>query len=330
MSDNETIWARLFFRDKGAKIGALLLATITWYVIQPAISFETTVTDVPIRVLVDSGWAVLEQSTGTVDVHFRGSREGIRYLSQEQLEVTADVRDMPYTNRLTIPLELPSVRSPAGVRPVFIRPSELTLTVDQEEDIQLPVSVHIQGNPPEGYQVQEINTTPAVVNVSGPRLRLEMIEAIRTTPIDLEGRLQSFKLRVGLVSPSQTWTARMDPERVEVEVVLEERSATKELEGLRVNTLFGSTVWPSVRLQPTHADVIVIGRADVLEEITAREVRLYVDLASLEPEVQHEVPIRVHVPPRVRLDKVSPATVQVSFGEIPPAGRDAEVSGVME
>lgn len=301
--------------DHVAKAVALILAVITWYAIQPSISFETTISDVPVRVMVDPGWAVLEQSVGSVDVHFRGSREGIRYLQQEELEVVADVRGWEYGETFALPLDVRSVRSPTGVRPVFMRPSELLLTIDQEEDIQLPVRVHIQGSPPEGYEVENVVANPAMVTVSGPRQRLEAIDAIRTVPIDLEGRLQSFKLRVALVTPSRAWTARMEPERVEVDITLVERAATRVMEDVRVRSLFGTQVIPDTVIAPTHVTVHLVGRSEILDKLVPRDISLYVDLSGLEPGFHEALPVRVHLPPRIRLDQIEPSTVSVQLGK---------------
>lgn len=306
------------------KLVALLLGAVAWYAIQPAISFEATISNVPVRVQVDAGWAVLEQSVGSVDVVFRGSREGIRYLEQEALEVLVDARGLGYSEQIVMPIEPRGMRTPPGVRPLFVRPAEVVLTVDQEEDLQLPVREHIQGNPPEGYEVESVRVVPDTVTVSGPRQRLETIEAIRTTPIDMEGRLQSFKLRVGLVSPSRAWTARIDPDRVEVEVNLVERSATLKLEDVRVHRLFGATIWTNTLIDPTHANVTLVGRAELLETLAPRDIRVYVDMAGITPGETVELPIRVHVPPRVRLEKVDPPKATLSFpmplNTVDPAG----------
>lgn len=323
MKDKLRLLFKWLSKRKSSKLIALLLAAITWYAIQPSISFETIVSDVPVRVLVDPGWAVLEQSAGTVDVHFRGSREGIRYLTQEQLEVLVDIRGKPYEESITLPLDLSSVRSPSSVRPVFIRPAEVMLSVDQEEDRQVPVRVHVQGNPPEGYEVESMSATPSVVTVRGPRQRLDAIEAIRTTPIDMEGRLQSFKLRVGLVSPSRTWTARMEPERVEVDIMLVERSAKATFDEMRIKALHGATQWSQVEMKPTHASIQLVGRAELLETLTQQDIRVYVDLVGLAPDVEHEVPVLVHLPNRIRLEQIEPATIRVIVGNGPAPGTAA-------
>ncbi len=301
-------------RSKASKLIALLLAIITWYAIQPAISFETTINDVPIRVIVDPGWAVLEQSVTGVDVHFRGSREGIRYLRQEEMEVVVDVRGMAYDESLIVSLDQRSVRGPTGVRPLFIRPSEITLSVDQEEDRKFPVRVHIQGTPPDGYDIESVRPIPDVVTVSGPRQRLDTIEAIRTTPVDMEGRLQSFKLSVALVSPSRAWTARLEPERVDVDVSLVERSATRDIEERRVRLLFGSRLWSDVVVNPTHVDLQLVGRAELLELLEMRDVQVYVDLAGLEPGQEYEQPLKVHLPPQIRVGSIQPEKVLVRIG----------------
>lgn len=314
-------------RNKGMKLVALLLGAVAWFAIQPAISFEATISNIPVRVQVDAGWAVLEQSVGSVDVVFRGSREGIRYLDQEDLEIFVDARGLGYSEQIVMPLEPRGLRTPPGVRPLFVRPAEVVLTVDQEEDLLLPVREHIQGNPPEGYEVESVRVVPDTVTVSGPRQRLETIEAIRTTPIDMEGRLQSFKLRVGLVSPSRAWTARIEPDRVEVEVNLVERSSSLLLEDVRVHRLFGANVWTNSILDPTHANVTLVGRAELLDALTPRDIRMYVDMTGVQPGEPQELPIRVHVPPRVRVEKVEPAKATIL---VPVAVVDADKDGAVQ
>jgi YbbR domain-containing protein len=294
---------------------ALLLALITWYAIQPSISHETILSDIPLRVSVDTGWAVLEQSVGSVDVHFRGSREAIRFMSPGDIEVVIDVRGQDYQDSFTVPVDLKNVRTTlGGVRPTFIRPSEVTLSVDKEEDRLVPVRVHIQGEPPPGYEIESMTAIPAAVVVSGPRQRLDAIEAIRTTPIDMEGRLQSFKLRVGLVSPSRTWVARMEPDRVEVDVMLLEQSAAITFTNIPIN-LLGSPVHDltSVLLDTPAVTVEVVGRSELLDTLRRESIRAYVDLnaAFAADRVSTSLPVRVHLPPGIRLERVEPSTILV-------------------
>jgi len=313
MKDRILHLVRMLLHSKGQKLAAVVIAVVTWYAIQPAISYESVISDVPVRVMVDTGWAVLEQSSSVVDVHFRGSREGIRYLRQDELEVLVDIRGLPYGESLTVPLEVRQVRAPAGVRPFFIRPSELVLSVDQESEKRVPVRVHIQGSPPEGYDVETFVSVPDTVLISGPRLRLDAIDSVRTTPIDLEGRLQSFRLRAGLVPPSRAWVARVDPERVDVDVVLVERSATATLEEVRIRVQQTPGTIRPVELKPSHVTLKLLGRAEVLETLTPRDVQVYVEASMLTPDKEAELPVRVHLPPKVRVEAIVPPVVAASL-----------------
>lgn len=311
--DPRTFWTSIN-HNKRIKAVSLLLAVITWYAIQPVISFESQLSDVPIRVLVDPGWAVLEQSASVADVHFRGSREAMRYLNQEQIEVVVDMRGRAYENAITVPLDLKQVQAPNGLRPAFIRPSELVLSVDQESEKVVPVRVHIQGSPPEGYEMETFSAVPTEVTISGPRLRLNAIDSIRTTPIDLEGRLQSFKLRVGLVPPSHTWRARIEPERVDVEVNLVERAAKSVFEDVRVKALLIPGQWRQAEIEPTHVTVELEGRSELLDPLTPKDFQVFVDCSGLEPGQRSEVPVQVRLPSKIKAASINPSRVGVTVG----------------
>jgi len=62
-----SILKNLFLRNKGAKAASIVLAVIVWYAIQAAISNEAVVADVPVTLVVDPGWAILDRSVKTVD-----------------------------------------------------------------------------------------------------------------------------------------------------------------------------------------------------------------------------------------------------------------------
>lgn len=318
MNAKKETTTEILTHEKGTKLIALILAVITWYAIQPTISFEQTITDVPVRILLDSGWAVLEQSVSAVDIDFRGSREGLRNLQADDVSMVVDARGLSPGEAVTLPLLTRDVQSPAGVRAVFVRPGEITLNIDQETDRDLPVRVQVQGAPPDGYVVEQIAAEPAKITVRGPRQRLDQIEDIRTVPIDMQGRLQSFKLQVDLIPPSRAWTARLAPERVEVDVQLTEQTARKILEALPVKTLWGAHQWHRNHITPDTVNVEVVGRPDRLEALTLDEIRVYVDMQGIgATELTHTKNVRVHLPADVRLGDVQPGTVEVEVEAAP-------------
>ncbi len=305
-----------FKHNKTAKLVSLFLAAISWYAIRAAISFEAEVKDIPVTIQVDEGWAILDRSARNVDILFRGSKEDIRYLNRDEIKVTLDVRGKTINGVLTAKVEPKNVITPGGARVVYIRPAEITLRMDQEGDKQVPIKVEFQGTTPDGYELEKVVCTPATVQVSGPRQRLREIELLRTAPIDLEGRIRSFrKLKLPVLQPSDAWAARLDPAFVMAEISIVERSASIELEGLPVTALVRQGFRPKIDLAGARVKVTLKSRSELLKGLEKEAVRVYVDCTEIESAASYELPVRVVAPPGINVVGIVPPTLQVTIRE---------------
>lgn len=317
MAAKHTGFTRILLHNKWAKLAALVLAVVTWYAIQAVTSFETVVPDVPLAIQADEGWAVLDRSAKTVDVLFRGSQEDIRYLNPAQVRVAVDIRGKPFKGSATVKIKRENVRAPGTVRPILIRPDEVTLRLDQEGEKQVPVKADLQGVPPEGYEVAQVVCTPASVVLYGPRQRLDEIDQVRTAPVDLEARGKTFrKLGIGLVPPDETWAARIAPSNVSVEVTIVERSSTREVADVPVGVLIPPGYRRRVDVSPSAVKLVVRGRAELLKNVTKADVQAYVDCAGLESGASYDLPVRAQAGPGLSVPSVEPSAVRVTVGEL--------------
>ncbi len=143
------------------------------------------------------------------------------------------------------------------------------------------------------------------------------IEAVRTAPIEMEGRVQSFKVRKPLIPPGPGWAARVDPDRVMVEVIIGEQSASRRIEGIPLRVLVGAEGPAAFRLDPGTVDVIVQGRAEVLTLLEKDAFRAFVDLPEGDEPGRYELPIRVYTSVPVRIVSATPATAVFEMKEPP-------------
>jgi YbbR domain-containing protein len=304
-------------RNKGLKLVALVLAGAAWYAIHKTISFEVVIKDVPLKILVDDGWAILDRSVHSVDVLFAGSQGAIRSLDSEHLDVEVDVRGQPRGGSTTVPLLNKQVRGVlGGARAIQVRPPVLTLSLDQEGDAQVPVKVNISAEPPVGYEVEKVVPVPASAKIFGPLQRLKEVDVLRTAPIDLKGRVRSFELRVPVVPPSERWVARIEPDSVLVNVTLAERGTTKEIKDVKVHALVDSELGPSLRIWPNKVEVVLSGRSDLIEGVQRDDLRAYVDCTQLGVTAKYALPVRIDTPPGVLVDSITPPTLEVEVGEL--------------
>lgn len=311
--DLSAIW-RAARNNRGLKLVSLLLAVVAWFALREITSFTSVVREVPVKVLLDEGWGVLDRSVDVVDVLCRGSQSDIRYLSRDQLHIEVDLRGRSVAGAQEIRLHPQAVKVPGGARAVSVDPPEITLTLDREGDRLVKVRADIIGNPPEGYEVAEVACTPAEVRLQGPEGRLAGVAEVKTAPIDLEGRLKSFSLTRVIQAPSELWSARVEPDRTRIDVRIVERSTALDLTGIPLHLLVQPGT-PPIKLEQDHSTVAMSlrGRSDTLKNLSATNLTAFVDCTSLSSGERRQLPVVVSVPAGVEITLMEPASIWVEL-----------------
>ena len=297
----------------GLKLLALILAAICWYLLRDATSFEQEVRDVPVRVLTAQGWAVLDQSVDRVDVLFRGSQQDVRYLNSDQVVVEIDLRDKAVAGSRTIRIEPARIRAPTGARAVMVEPPQVTFSLDVESDKIVPVKADLLGKPADDFEVDKVICSPATVTVHGPKRRLEQVEFVRTDPIELEGRIRSFRVDRGLSKPGESWSARMVPNRVDVTVNIIELSARREFNDVPIGALMSPGSSGAVRTTPSRVRVTMQGRTQLFDVMLKERLQAYVDCGAMKPGQTLDLPVRVPVASGIDVVAIEPAMVRATM-----------------
>ncbi len=302
-----------FTVNSGSKLLALLLAVVTWYGIRRAISFEVTTPDVRVVVTPPPGFAIQYQSESHVDVTFRGSQEDIRLLDVKRLLVTAEMRHVDEPGSYELNLTPEHVEGARGVRPFRIHPTRLRAELDREEEKKVPVRPRITGRPLAG-QVESVVSDPSVVTLRGPARQLRLVDQVHTVPIDVEGRIESFTRRVAMAQPGDTWYVQIDPDEVEVEVLITATPASREWPDQRVKAVVAAGGRRRrIQIEPQRVHVVANGNAEILDRLDSPLV--YVDCVDLEPETSYELPVQVLVRDLDVETQTQPSSVTVMVRE---------------
>lgn len=296
--------------NRGLKILAVVLAVVAWYAIREAISSEAMVKNIRVKVITDEGWAVLDQSVADVDVLFRGSEEDLRYLNREQITVSVAMRGRK-SREGTVVMHLgpENVKALTGARAVRVDPNEITLSLDREGDKEVPVKADVVGTPPEDFEVSKVICTPATVVVHGPRQRLAMVETVRTEAIDLEGRLRSFQLNRAILPLGESWSARVEPDSVNVQVAIVQRTARIEFDNVRVSALVRPNSRDAVQFWPPTVKVTLSGKSELLGNVEKEKLLAFVDCSSLERGARVSLPVRVPIAAGLDVVSIEPPMV---------------------
>ena len=99
-------------------------------------------------------------------------------------------------------------------------PNQFHLTFDTRLTRQVPVRPRVFGTFAAGYQIGRIEADPATITISGPRKRVEAVEAAITDPVDASGTMdRATFVRHAYVSDPLVQV--MNPNPVRVTVIME-------------------------------------------------------------------------------------------------------------
>lgn len=292
------------------KLLCLVMAFAVWQAVRENTSFEVMVADIPVTVSAGEGRAVFDQSTDTVNIRFRGSRDDIRFISSDQVSVVLDLSGRTDRLRQTLKFSPRYVKAPSRAHAVQFDPSEITVTMDREVERVLPVKAVFEGELPAGIQMEQAVCVPATVKVRGAERLLSELEQVRTVPVNLDGRYNSFKAHALVAAAAQPWT--VSPERVTADVSLVERVASRRIENNEVRPLLASDDTRVVKIRPEKVSVTLSGSPQRIAALNERDVYTYIDCTELTGPTDYQIAVRADVPDGLQVEKIEPPAVQVT------------------
>jgi YbbR domain-containing protein len=293
------------FRNFGLKVAALALGAVLWFMVSG--EQVDRVVQVPLAFRnVPSGLTLLERP-GTVDVQIRGGATEIMGLQPTDLSVIADLAGRE-PGEAVILLGVDRVTAPFGVEVTQITPSTVTVTLEPESTISVPVEIRWQGQPASGFVIGGWSVQPETVEVTGPSSRLRSPVVAVTEPVRVGGATADVVHRVGVgVTDPDVRLAR--PTTVQVTVRVESASPARVIDGRPVQ-FRNLAPGREATVEPAVVAVVIRSRLGSAAGFDVDQVRPYVDLNEAGPG-PHDLAVQVDLPMGHTLVRVQPATVRV-------------------
>ena len=260
---------------------------------QPAVGYRADVaTANPVEVIISGPRSQVELVERVrVSVNLDGIRESLdQYLTPQLL----DANSQPLTGLSVSPEQV-----------------HVSLPVSQLGGYRdTAVKVVVIGQVASGYRLSNLTVFPLVVTLySDDPTRVAALPGyIETVAIDLNGAKDDLTLRVALNLPSgvsvvgeQTVLVQVGINPIEGSLTL--RSRQVEVTGLGANL--------QATIAPTTLDVILSGPLPLLDQLTAQDVRVLVDLSGLTPGIHQLTPTVEILLSDLRVESLLPATVEV-------------------
>ena len=275
--------------DTPLRIASLVLAVGLWFGIAGRQTAERGVV-VPVELRnVPRDLELTGEAVSSVDIRVRASPSLINSLQPGAIRAAIDLAGAHEGERI-VQLSPDEIEAPQGFRVIKITPSLLTLNLERTMRKTIPVRPRVIGRPAAGFEVAELTSDPAEVEVAGPRSRVQEIESAFTEPLSVEGASSGGTelVSVGLEDP----LLRLEGgSRVNVTTVVREARETRAFEGLRIVAR-----GRAARLEPTRATVTVTGPASVVRGLAPGDLQPFVALPG-QGAVLPRLPVGVEIAP---------------------------------
>ncbi|MBZ5651611.1 MAG: hypothetical protein LAO18_14125 [Acidobacteriia bacterium] len=203
----------------GIKLLSLALAVGLWLAVASDPPAEVAV-DVPIVFRnISENLEISSENVPRAQIRVRGPQRVVRRLQPADIYAEIDLSGMKPGER-TFDMTAQQVHQPKELEVVQVVPNQFHLTFDTRLTRQVPVRPRAFGNFSAGYQIGRLEAEPSSITISGPRKRVEAVEAAITDSIDASGTMdRATFVRHAYVSDPLVQV--MSPNPVRVTVIME-------------------------------------------------------------------------------------------------------------
>ncbi len=214
---------RRVLHNFGIKLLSLVLAVGLWLAVTRDPVAEVAV-EVPIEFRnIPENLEINTESVPRAEILVRGPQRIVRRLQPADIYAEIELSGMKPGER-TFDLTSQQIHHPRELEVVQLIPSQFHLTFDTRLTRQVPVRPRVFGTFTAGYQIGHIEAQPATITISGPRKRVEAVEAAITDPVDASGTVDHATF-VRHAYVSDPLVQVMDPNPVRVTVIMEKAPA---------------------------------------------------------------------------------------------------------
>ena len=181
-------WRRLFLHNFVFKLVSLLLAVGLWLTVARSSIAEVEM-HVPIEFRNLPDQLEIDSASFTeAQVRLRGPERVIHRLEPADVRAEVDLSDAKPGER-TFDLTARHVHVPQDLEVVQIIPGQFHLSFDSRGTRSVDVHPRVTGNFASGMRVAQVTADPPSILVTGPRRRVEALEAASTDPVDASGTM---------------------------------------------------------------------------------------------------------------------------------------------
>lgn len=205
---------KIFLEDWLLKLIALAITIGLWLGVTGLTTNSTKRLTVKLVPNVANNVKVTNNLIAEVDIVVSGDERKLKNLSGSVLDASLDLTEVPLGESV-VSLSPQNVAIPGldpGIKLDEVQPRRIAVTLEQVEEIELPITPNIEGIAAPGFEVYGVPTfTPSRVRVRGTVSVLKTLRFASTEPISIEDRRSDLVARQVRVTVANENVIVLDP-----------------------------------------------------------------------------------------------------------------------
>ena len=152
---------------------------------------------------------------------------------------------------------------------------KMGMLLDLKVERMVNVNVDLPGRPALGFEIVDVQIEPSQVRVVGPQRAVELLQYVRTRPIDVSEREDDLEIEVELRGPPHPIALRK--KRVQVKVQIGEEFVRRTFRDVSVKVVNGSA---ASGLKSPDITFVLKGPRRIVDKITKDTLEAFVDVAE--------------------------------------------------
>lgn len=177
---------KLLFENFGLKITAILLSILLW-LFASSRGLSEIALDVPLEFKdIPPGLELMNHSIKVVGVNIKGQERIIRTIRSSDIRAFVDLSKAKKGESI-YSINKNNIKLPPGVTATNITPSYVKVSIEESVTKTVEVRPIIIGIPGSGFYIKSISVFPERVMIDGARSRVNVVDTIKTEPLDITG-----------------------------------------------------------------------------------------------------------------------------------------------
>lgn len=246
---------------------------------------------------------------------------GPESLVRQVWEVRAELNISQANSTISRSIDLKAVdTNEREVKGISITPKSVNVTLNVKQRggyRNVVVKAVLGGQLAAGYRVTNISVFPPAVTVfsSDPKLVEQLPGYVETAALDLSGAKDDLDANMPLNLPPGVSVVGESLVQVQVGIATIEGSLT--IENIPVE-IVGVPEDKAIKISPETVDVILSGPLPVLDTLTAKDIRVFINMADQGMGTFQRIPIVELKEKEVKVDSILPASIEIVIQEATP------------